>query len=88
MGIKIIEGPWEKISQQVPLNGRNVRIIVPDAPATVTLTEIPSSSTLPPTTPSHRDHWLRQLRDFSQRHSAPTQIIDLDRDRLFEELSG
>ena len=32
--------------------------------------------------------WLKRLEEFSKGHQTPAQEIDLDRDRLFEELQG
>jgi hypothetical protein len=80
MAIKVIEGLWEDIAGQVKLSGRHVRVMYEEG-GDVTLSETKENGAK-----ASGEAWLQQLRAFSSSHQPPAQAIDLDRDRVFEEL--
>ena len=85
MGVKVIEGRWEDVTRQVKLNGRTVRVVYSDVPGTVvTFAETTRSAAVPPA--ANRESWLKKPIAFSGSHQPPKHPIDLDRDRIFEEL--
>jgi hypothetical protein len=85
MGVRVVEGQWEKVAKKVKLAGRKVRVVFQDDSDTVTLAQTATTSGA---SAASSDPWLKQLIEFSNSHKRPDREIDLNRDRLFEELQG
>lgn len=80
---RVIEGRWEEVAGQVKLAGRNVRVEFRGDTAYITVAPDGRVERLGSPSP-----WLRRLVEFSNSHPPLHATIDLNRDRLFEELAG